>query len=476
MTPLAHTIGPVLVLDDIDAAGLQLAALFLAPPGITPAAPETTLGPAVPEPIFAAAPGTLWRARFRLPADRPGSYAWQGTTFPVAADMGGDLRLGYVSCNGEEIGDLDRDDGERNAMWARLCRQHRDAPLSLLLHGGDQIYADQATEGHPLSEGWPGSVPPDPTPAALADLERHLSARFFERYAAVYGAPDFAWLAARVPSLGQWDDHDICDGWGSLDPAVLNSAVGRTLFDVARRAFLAFQQACCDGGLPTRFGDPAGAHLGWGVSAPGLRILAPDLRSERQPTRVMGPGGWAFMEQAAEASAPARTLLLSSVPLLGPRLSLLERTLLLAPGAQKYEDDLRDQWQSHAHRAEWIRMLRLIDRIASRERVEVTALSGEIHLATRATMSLNGAKTLHQLVASGVAHRPPPAAFATALGLLARLGEDPLPDRPIAIRPLPGRRQRYTAERNVLLLDRHDGAWSARWDLETSGLTPPLPL
>jgi hypothetical protein len=32
------------------------------------------------------------------------------------------------------------------------------------------------------------------------------------------------------------------------------------------------------------------------------------------------------------------------------------------------------------------------------------------------------------------------------------------------------------AERNYLLLEREGGAWSARWDLEESGMTPPLAL
>ena len=37
------------------------------------------------------------------------------------------------------------------------------------------------------------------------------------------------------------------------------------------------------------------------------------------------------------------------------------------PGAQKYEDDLRDQWQSHAHREEWRRVLRDILDIHDRD-------------------------------------------------------------------------------------------------------------
>jgi hypothetical protein len=169
-------------------------------------------------------------------------------------------------------------------------------------------------------------------------------------------------------------------------------------------------------------------------------------------------------------------LLLSSVPLLGPRLSVLEALMVVIPRMQKYEDDLRDQWQSRAHRDEWRRILRLVRDMARRDGHDLTSISGEIHLAARAVMDLGGGLHLNQLVASGISHRAPPKAWARFLGALAALGEDPLPDHPIRIRPLPGQKSRYIAERNYLILERASGQWSARWDLEVSGMTAPLPL
>jgi hypothetical protein len=419
---------------------------------------------------------TAWRARFSLPADRTSAYAWNGERFEVAGDLTGDVRLAYVSCNGEEEGDLDRDFDERNAMWGRLCDEHARRPFALLLHGGDQVYADEVTKGHPLSNDWPEHLPRDPSRADLSDLGHHLRERFAERYAVLYAARRFAWIAARVPSLMQWDDHDICDGWGSLRRSRTYSPVGQTLFSVARESFLLFQQAATDGDLPARFTDPAGLHLGWTVRAPGLRIIAPDLRTERTRRQIMGSGGWAMMEAEAAREAQGHSFLMSSVPLLGPRLSLLEMLMVAIPRMQKYEDDLRDQWQSRAHRDEWRRMLRLVLELARRDGHDITAVSGEIHLATRATMDLGGGLTLHQLVASGIAHRAPPKGWARVLGALAWLGEDPLPDHPIRVERLPGQPGRYVAERNYLLLEREGGAWSARWDLEESGMTPPLAL
>ncbi|WP_138465779.1 alkaline phosphatase D family protein [Poseidonocella sp. HB161398] len=475
MSGTGRLIGPVLYLDALAEDGLHLAALFIAAGGQVPAEIEAGGASAAPVRIASYRRAEIWRARFRLPV-QGGSYRWNGTEFQVAGIGEGDLRLAYVSCNGEETGDMEREGSERNAMWARLRRAHADAPFALLLHGGDQVYADEVTDGHELTADWPAHYPEAPSAEELEALNTHLRERFLLRYAAIYAAPDLAWLAARIPSLMQWDDHDICDGWGSLPRAATASAVGRTLFSAAREAYLVFQAAAAEGDLPPRFADPSGGHLGWSIQGGGLRLFAPDLRSERGRRQVMGGPGWAAAEAERDRDCAGRTFLLSSVPLLGPRLSILEFLMMAVPHMQKYEDDLRDQWQSRAHRAEWRRMLRLVQDIAARDGQDVTAISGEIHLATRAEMSMSGGRVLHQLVASGIAHRAPPAAWARTLGTLASLGEAPLPGHPIRIRPLPGQRHRYAAERNYLMLERRDGAWQARWELEESGATPPLPL
>ena len=468
--------GPILFLDAITETSVALAALFIAPEGVSvpDVTAEGTTLPAARLATFGTA--KVWRTRFSLPLGGLSGYGWNGTHYPVSCDFSGDPRIAYVSCNGEEVGDLLREGSERNAMWGRLREDHRAQAFVLLLHGGDQVYADEVTDGHPLSRNWPDDIPEDPSQAELADLRAHLREAFFERYANLYAAPEFAWLAARVPSLMQWDDHDICDGWGSLPSDVTHSAVGQTLFSAARESFLVFQNAATDGDLPGRFADAEGQHLGWTVRTEGLRILAPDLRSERSRRAVMGQGGWSMMEEEAARTAPGHTFLMSSVPLLGPRLSIFEMLMAAVPSMQKYEDDLRDQWQSRAHRAEWQRMLRLTRAIALSEGHDLTVVSGEIHLATRASMELGQGQRLQQLVASGIAHRAPPKAWARLLGALASLGEAPLPGHPIRIERPPGHRSRYVAERNYLRLERKAQGWTATWEFEESGTTEALSL
>ncbi|WP_415144756.1 alkaline phosphatase D family protein [Limimaricola cinnabarinus] len=462
--------GPLLHLRGHDAEGLRLAAVVIRPED-APCGDLHASGTAHRARRIATLEGlAVWRFDFRLgPQDR--GYAFEDTEYPVETDLGGDLRLAFLSCNGEEIGDMDRDPAERDAMWERMRTEHEDQPFAALLQGGDQIYADEVTQGHPLSDGWPEDIPQGATEEDLSELAAHLRAGFVNRYMRGLASPAFGGLAARVPSLAVWDDHDICDGWGSLPVAATNSAVGRTLFSVAREMYLLFQHGAVEADVADIFVDPSGMQLGWQRQLPGVTLMAPDLRSERGRRRVMGEAGWRLLERPVPE--PERTIIVSSVPLLGPRLSLVEAVMWLWPGMQKYEDDLRDQWQSRAHREDWKRALRAV--LGLRAQGPVTVLSGEIHLATRAEMAASPGP-VHQLVASGIAHRAPPKGYARGLGWLAWLGEGPLSGHRIRILPPPGMRRRYVAERNFLVLERRDGDWNAVWHLEESGETLPLPI
>jgi hypothetical protein len=471
-------VGPILYARGGDVERHHLAALLVLREG-EPAPELVPDSRAAVEPLVLATcfGRTLWRYDFSLPADRTAAYRL-GRRHHTVAPPAADTRIVYVSCNGQETGDLDREDGERDAMWTRLAAEHRRSPFALMLHGGDQLYADDVLHAHPEIERWE-AAPRDAragiafTPEADAAVRRF----YFERYLGNFGRAAMQTVTAEIPSVMMWDDHDIIDGWGSHPASLLDSPVGRGLFAAARDMFLLFQLAASDSALPPAVPDRSGMSLGLVLRYPELTLLAPDLRSERRPDRVMGPAGWAMLEAALEGTpAGDRVVLMSSVPALGPRLSWVEALADILPVRNRFEDDMRDQWQSRVHRAEWRRFLALAAARQESTRRPLTLVSGEIHLATRGEMRLADGTLLHQLVASGISHPAPSRTYPAALGLLARFGESPLPDRPIRLRPLPGQRSTYAAERNYLVLARRGGAWSAEWELEDSGRTPELPI
>jgi len=424
------------------------------------------------EAIATRAGGTLWRVEMTLPAPEA-RYTCDDVEYRVATDVTGDVTLAFASCNGQEEGDLDRPPADRNALWSHLANRLDHEAIPLLLNGGDQIYADEVTQAHPLSQEWPDNVPQSLSGDEWREMKAALDASFFARYTLQWAQEGYSEVVARVPSLCVWDDHDICDGWGSLRRAAQTSDVAKVLFASAREAYLMFQFGCRPDERP-EICVGAGRGMSWRVDLPGISLVAPDLRSTRSKSAIMSDEAWGDFAPALDGTE-ARTFVISSVPALGPRLSLVERAMKLTRRMEDYEDDLRDQWQSFAHRDEWRRFLSHLMAVHDREDSAVTVLSGEIHLAMRGTMQ-TASGPLHQLVASGISHPAPPEALATGLSLLARLGEAPLRGHPIRLHPLPGKRRAYTAERNYLLLKRRGAAWSATWHLEDSGQTADLPI
>jgi hypothetical protein len=420
----------------------------------------------------------VWRYDFALPRQRGGaSYAMEDRAWRVQTDPSpGALRIAYTACNGKEHDDLFDPHPERNAVWRKLLADHRENPFALLLQGGDQLYADNVWDCHDELRRWDHESDATRLRRDLSDEARRAVRRFYwSAYITLWGQADLAPVLAEVPSLMMWDDHDIFDGWGSHADPYQQCPIWRAVYAAAREAFALFQLGAGPDRPPAMCARTGGHGFSWHCRFGDVAVVAPDLRSERTPQRVMADGGWTFVDGWPRDLADcSHVFVMSSVPALGPRLSWAERILHLIPGAQSYEDDLRDQWQSRAHRAEWQRFLRAcLDLMAAGPRV--TLLSGEIHLATRGYLQTAG-DAVHQLVASGVAHPPPSTVYARGLGALARLGESPLPDHPIGLRPLPGRRRIYTADRNYLVLERGNPGWRAWWVTEHDGATPALPL
>lgn len=475
MKPQPAGVSPILFARGADQGTIRLSALVALPQGSEPPQLTAVAGrTSPPKRLYVRAGCALWRYDFSLPARARAAYRVGGSEYEVAADCSADLRIAYVSCNGQEHGDASRPAAQRNVMWRRLAAEHDRAPFALLLHGGDQLYADEVVNSHPTLAAWAAGRALDEV--LTGEMREAAEQFYFERYLALCAQPELAFLSARVPSLMMWDDHDIMDGWGSMPVERLDSPIGRGLFAIARRMFMLFQLGAIEETGSGPQDGCASPGLLQTVRLPGFSIIAPDLRTERRPTRVLGVDGWRALEHALAASRVGeRILIMSSVPVLGPRLSWIEKLLALFPGAQKYEDDLRDQWQSRWHRGEWQRLLRLLAQHAETNANGLTILSGEIHFATRAEMPLAHA-TLHQLVASGIVHPPPPRLYAASLGLLATFGEQPLPYQRVRLKSLPGHRQIYAAERNYLVLERRGETWFAVWELEASGRTAALPL
>jgi len=422
---------------------------------------------------------SMWRYDFavpRGPQDGRAGYGLDGDERRWHFDVPGTAtgpRIAYVACGGcEDEAEIAEAGLSRNERWAHLLGRHRAAPFHILLMGGDQVYADGLWENvEGLRALADRSMNRRSRSEALPGLETQLDAWYLGVYVHGWSQAEPAAMLSSVPVLCMWDDHDIIDGWGSHPPEILDSPVYRTIFRAARRAFHLFQLGLAeDEEVETALGGRGGFSQGLILNDVG--ILAPDLRSERRPDRVLSDESRAAFDGWLDRFAECRHLLLmSSVPMVFPGLGFLETLFGLIPGRQRFEDDLRDQWRSPAHREEWMGLIAKLAAFARGRRCRVSILSGEVHLG--AVGVIRGLDLeIWQMVSSGIVHPPPPDLFVKGMEKLGGRRET-LPDG-LTVESVPfaetGRRMLPT--RNWLSLTAGtDGVLTVEWHAE-KGPTP----
>jgi hypothetical protein len=154
------------------------------------------------------------------------------------------------------------------------------------------------------------------------------------------------------------------------------------------------------------------------------------------------------------------------MPLVNPHLVALERFFDLMPGHQTWQDDLVDQWPSHAHRAEWSRLLRELVEFSARTGARVTSLSGEIHLGALGVVESGGTR-VYQLTSSGIVHPPPPSSIVTVMEWIGARATRLASDLTARLLPLPGLNRRFLRARNWLELELSaDDGLAATWHSE----------
>jgi PhoD related phosphatase len=470
------TLGPVLYFRGTRGRSWRLSALVGTAAGDEPA-PLETEGDRVPPHRLAERRGRgLWRYDFALPlAEREsghdyriGRQSWR-VHLPGARSA---LHLAYTACNGSEKGNTWDDGKTRNERWLHLAARHAEHPFHLLLQGGDQLYADPIWREVPALAEWKKMTPWRRRRACFApETAEAVADDYFDRYWELWRQPELAAILATLPSLMMWDDHDIFDGWGSWSAGWQRCPTFQGIWAAAREHFALFQLAARRDDLPEGFSDRRGRHFAWAYRIGEVGLVAPDLRSERSRERVLGDTGrHAFAAALASMTDCRQVLLVSSMPLVNPHLTLLEHGFNVMPGHQTWQDDLVDQWPSAAHWSEWQDLLRTLVDFSARTGVRVTSLSGEIHLGALGVIQ-SGATEIYQLTSSGIVHPPPSPAVTTALEWIGARTTRLAPDLTVRLLPLPGSGRRFLRARNWLELELPGGdALTATWHSE--GPTP----
>lgn len=388
--------------------------------------------------------------------------------------------MSYASCNGFSSGDLSNKTEDPYAQWRRMAEMHEENPFSLMIMGGDQIYADEVWTKVDELKAW-SDLREDkrrdhPASAALID---QLEDFYDKLYQQRWRDENMSLMLASVPSVMMWDDHDIFDGWGSYPHERQICPVFQAIFGAAKHHFELFQIRSRDN---KSLLAPDAAHYAFALKFRGQHILGLDNRAERTLLDVMSPQQWDVVNRALKDDIGEGNLfVLSAVPVVYRDFSFIEAVVDATPWEEELTDDLKDHWRSNEHEGERARLImRLLENCKKRGNGKTVLLSGDVHIGCLGAIidERDGGRKIHQVVSSGIVH-PAPSRIQW-FGIMASTNDRTEylnEDRTISVRMLkPYGSDQYIRSRNFVTLETgSDGKLWINWICE-NGRRPSYPL
>ena len=383
--------------------------------------------------------GQFWRAEFPVDAQSSSqrlTYEIQSNgvrlqdasansnwTFHVPGSSG-KPRIAYASCNGFSSAKLIKKTAEPYYLWERMCEEHKKDPLSLLIMGGDQLYADEIWESSlaPTVVDWSElSRAERISYSATATMPNELDCFYENLYVKRWSNPRMAHMMASVPTVMMWDDHDIFDGWGSYKRDLQDCKVFKKIFQAARRYFELFQLRSCQNNALLN----SGTHGASGLRFHDYLILGLDNRSERRRNQVMSSCQWDDIKSwlKSQCGCGGSLLVLSAIPVVYRSFAGVEAVFTATPWEEELEDDVLDHWSAREHQGERMKLIMNLMDFAGKSGTRAVILSGDVHVGALGIIKdTRGDLEIHQIISSGIVH-PPPSAFEW-LGLRAVTSDD----------------------------------------------------
>lgn len=337
-------------------------------------------------------------------------------------------RIAYTSCNGVSKSDLIAKMDDPFKLWEEMVELHSKEPFSLMLMGGDQIYADSIWDKVKALEEWSSLKVAE---QLRRKVSKPLSAQLDQFYSKLYterwSEENMSFMLASVPSIMMWDDHDIFDGWGSFPKNLQQSAIFSEIFLYAKKYFELFQiRSKENSSLLSR---DAG-HFSLNVKFRNYNILALDNRSERSITQVMSSQHWDDVIRCLNSIDSGNLIVMSAVPVVYRDFSFTETAFDVTPWDESLADDLKDHWRAKEHQGERSRLImRLLENAATRNaegrESRTIILSGDVHVGCLGIINDRSGEKLvkiHQIVSSGIIHPAP--SLIQWLGIKAVTNDD----------------------------------------------------
>ncbi len=320
-----------------------------------------------------------------------------------------------------------KDTRDPYALWREMNKLNKEHPYSLMIMGGDQLYADSIWSDIPTLKGLIEkteteliSFQPD------AALEKEIELFYEQLYLKRWNEPETALALASIPQLMMWDDHDIFDGWGSYPQEINTCPLYQTIFKCARTYFNLFQLRNRNGMLSQQ-----GLHHAYYLHFSNYTLLAMDHRSERTIHQVMGKAQWTdCLTWMKEVELRKNLLVLSGVPVVYRDFSFVEQAVEATSKVEEVTDDLKDHWRAKEHLGERLKFINmLLSELRLRQQrhdqlldtkndwhvtssARTVILSGDVHVgAMGVIMDRRVAPEIkvYQVISSAIVHPPPTA-------------------------------------------------------------------
>ncbi|GLB35393.1 hypothetical protein LshimejAT787_0209580 [Lyophyllum shimeji] len=427
---------------------------------------------------------TFWRFLIRIPLEphemviRYSINSGQELEFFVPGRTQ-NMRWAAHSCNGFSAG-VNKDEfcgpgfkSGYDPVWIDLLAKHAETPFHALVGGGDQLYCDSLMR-EPEMQEWVSKMKPEEkkrftiTEEIYATIDRF----YFNHYCQSFRRGAFARANSSIPMMNMCDDHDIIDGFGSYPDDLQKSTIFRTIGERGYFYFLLFQCFINPGldGLSDEPGRHVSKSVIIGDEGPYVRsrshsflaylgpqsyILLLDCRGERRKEQICSPLQYqkVFQRLSHLPQSVEHLIVQVGIPIAYPRMVFLEAALesklnpLVALGrtgtlglsgfVNKFNadaellDDLNDHWTSRSHKKERNWFIEQLQLLASRQRLRVTFVSGDVHCAAVGilkTLQAKGKSDLSpaidhrymlNIVTSAIVNTPPPNPVIAMVSSLA---------------------------------------------------------
>lgn len=356
----------------------------------------------------------------------------------------------FCSCNdrSDPYSSTVGDHAHKSVGW-NYMQQHMGESYHVLLMGGDQIYSDSlftACETVRLWDNLPNKDKwEDSGKFFTQKTVEELNVFYFKMYIFCWSYYATQQVMASLPAVKMWDDHEIFDGWGSLDPAKNASAMYCSIFQVAKKHFFLFQmqgelssilnERLADNEndwilpLPTipGFGEPQQltdiGPFNTGLTLTGdVSLLFFDLRTERRMRTwnegvIMSENSFRNIEEWLKTKATLAKVqhlfVVMTVPINYPHNKGFNKLVDLV--RYNLSDDLQDGHSDVAHEKERKRILEILGKFCAtaQKGTRVTILSGDVHVGCFASAYYwprndKYGYVIEEYTSSGIAAQPPP--------------------------------------------------------------------